>query len=83
MKNYNNAFGILNKINLGWNLGNYLDATDREYKIGYSSNKTVEEVVKLWNNPIFNLQCIDRLKDLGINCIRIPVTWCNFIINEI
>lgn len=79
MKKHNKAFEILNRINMGWNLGNYLDTTDREYKIGMSSNKTVEEVVKLWKNPIFNLQCVDSLKELGINCIRLPVTWCNFI----
>ena len=62
--------------------GNYLDATDREFKIGENSNKSVEDIVSLWNNPIFDYKCLDRLKDFGINCIRIPVTWCNFIVCE-
>ena len=82
MKNFQKAHSVLSKINLGWNLGNYLDATDRKYKIGDNSNKSVAEVVNLWHNPTFNLSCIDTFISLGVNCIRIPVTWCNFIINE-
>ena len=60
-------------------MGNYLDAHDGQYIIGSSSNKTIEEVVNLWGNSIFNLKCFDELKRCGFNCVRLPVTWCNFI----
>lgn len=80
MKYYSKAHAILNKINLGWNLGNYLDAHDKKYVIGTNKNKSIKEVVNLWNNQIFNLKCFDTLKKHGINCVRIPVTWYNFIL---
>lgn len=79
MKDYSKANNILNKINLGWNLGNYLDAHDKQYIIGTSNNKSVDEITALWGNETFNLKCFDELKKYGINCVRIPVTWCNFI----
>ena len=62
MKDYSKAHAILNKISLGWNLGNYLDAHDKKYVIGTNKNKSIKEVVNLWNNPIFNLKCFDTLK---------------------
>ena len=80
MKDYKKPHEILNKITLGWNLGNHLDAHDKKYIIGTNNNKSVEKIVNLWHNPIFNLQCFDELKRHGINCVRIPVTWSNFII---
>ncbi len=70
---------ILNKIILGWNLGNYLDCNKKDIKIRMSGNRNVCDVVNLWHNPIFNLKCFDELKSNGINCVRIPVTWCNFV----
>ena len=79
MRKQSKAFNILNSINAGWNLGNYLDATDRKYIIGDSSQKSLSEVVELWHNPNFNLKCVDTLISYGFNCVRIPVTWCNFI----
>lgn len=70
---------ILNKINYGWNLGNYFDCYKDEIKIKMSCNKTVEQVINLWHNPVFNLNCLQGLKNIGVNCLRIPVTWCNFV----
>lgn len=80
MNRYNKAKYMLEKINMGWNLGNFLDAHDHLFSLQSDFKcKTVEEVVKLWKNPIFNLECLSSLKKVGINCIRIPITWCNFI----
>ena len=79
MKTYEETYKILNKINIGWNLGNYLDSHNKQYFIGENDCKTIEYVVNLWHNPIFNLKCFEELKIYGINCVRIPVTWCNFI----
>lgn len=79
MKNEKQVNLILNKINLGWNLGNFLDAHDRKFHWQNSQSKTLDYVVNLWKNPIFNLGCFDALKKVNINCVRIPITWSNFI----
>jgi len=76
---YTKAFEVLNKIYMGWNVGNYLDAHDKTYQLGTYNPKSVKQVVNLWHNPVFNLRCIDNLKSIGINCLRLPVTFCNFI----
>ena len=70
---------ILNKINYGWNLGNYFDCHKYGIKTKMSGNKAVDEIVGLWHNPEFNLKCLDNLKSVGVNCLRVPVTWCNFV----
>ena len=70
---------ILDKITLGWNLGNFLDAHSKDFCWQNSKSKSVNDIVNLWKNPTFNLACLDSLKNVGINCIRIPITWCNFI----
>lgn len=70
---------ILNKINFGWNLGNYFDCHSGGISTKMSGNKTVDQVVGLWHNPKFNLKCLDNLNNVGVNCLRIPVTWCNFV----
>lgn len=70
---------ILNKIKFGWNLGNYFDSHDKKFRWETSKSKTVEYVVNLWHNPVFNFECFDALKNCNINCVRIPITWCNFI----
>lgn len=69
---------IVEKIQLGWNLGNYFDCTTREYTQEQTKALTCKEVTSLWGNPNFKLECIDQLLRMGVNCLRIPVTWCNF-----
>lgn len=79
MESYKDAKNLLSKIKIGWNLGNYLDCNNKDIKIRMSKSKSVEEVVSLWHNPIFNLKCFDSLLKYGINSVRLPVSWCNFI----
>lgn len=78
----NKGFEILNNIKLGWNIGNFLDAHDKKYCFKQYNPKKVEEVTKLWHNPILNLNCLNVLKEKGFNCVRIPITWCNFLCEE-
>ncbi len=73
------AKDVVNKIKFGWNLGNYLDCTDKMYVLGTSSKYSIEDIKCMWHNPMFNLKCIDTLNDIGVNCLRVPVTWCNFV----
>src|SRR5262245_4806341 len=48
------------QINLGWNLGNTLEAVCGE---------------TAWGNPMVNQQLINGVKAAGFNAIRIPVSW--------
>ncbi|MGN0688770.1 MAG: glycoside hydrolase family 5 protein [Oscillospiraceae bacterium] len=59
-----NAVEFTAKINVGWNLGNTLDATGT----GLSSETA-------WGNPETTADMIQAVKDAGFNAIRLPVTW--------
>ncbi|MDT0685412.1 cellulase family glycosylhydrolase [Autumnicola psychrophila] len=64
---------LANEIEIGWNLGNSLDAIGGE---------------TAWGNPVVNEQLIQSVKEAGFNAIRIPVAWSkfsdeeNFVITE-
>lgn len=56
---------LVSKINVGWNLGNSLDALGGS---GVSSETA-------WGNPKTTKAMIDDIKDMGFNAVRIPVSW--------
>ena len=56
---------ILEDMGLGWNLGNSLDAT------GGSGLDTETS----WSNPKTPQVLIDKVKSLGFNTVRVPVSW--------
>ena len=56
---------ILEDMGLGWNLGNSLDAT------GGSGHDTETS----WSNPKTTQALIDKVKSLGFNTVRVPVSW--------
>ncbi len=56
---------ILEDMGLGWNLGNSLDAT------GGSGLDTETS----WGNPKTTQALIDKVKSLGFNTVRVPVSW--------
>ena len=56
---------ILEDMGLGWNLGNSLDAT------GGSGLDTETS----WSNPNTTQALIDKVKSLGFNTVRVPVSW--------
>ena len=64
---------LANEMEIGWNLGNSLDAVGGE---------------TAWGNPRVNEQLIAAVKEAGFNAVRIPVAWSkfsdeeNFIIQE-
>jgi len=51
---------VASQINLGWNLGNTLEAICSE---------------TAWGNPVTNQQLINNVKAAGFNAIRIPISW--------
>ena len=64
------VFEILSNINIGWNLGNTLDATGG----GNSVNAETS-----WGNPKTTQEIVDTVNDRGFNAIRIPVTFANHL----
>lgn len=62
---FQSASEIVKNINVGWNLGNSLDA----HKTGNDDSETG------WGNPRTTKEIIDAVKNAGFNTIRIPVTW--------
>ena len=76
---YSQPQKLIDYISYGWNLGNYLDAHDKKFVLSDCYAKPLEYATALWGNPVFRLETIDLLKAHNCNCIRIPVTWCNFV----
>ena len=56
---------ILEDMGLGWNLGNSLDATRGS---GLDTETS-------WSNPKTTQALIDKVKSLGFNTVRVPVSW--------
>lgn len=63
-----NSWEITSKMTIGWNLGNSLDATY------WTDNPTPVQSVTAWGNPEPTQQLFDKVKSLGFNTVRIPVT---------
>ncbi|MFI1772377.1 cellulase family glycosylhydrolase [Thalassobellus citreus] len=61
------AAEIAAKINLGWNLGNTLEASGGE---------------TAWGNPKATKALIDAVKANGFNAVRIPCSWNQYLANE-
>lgn len=69
---------LVKEMKIGWNLGNTLDvcAADRDgdgIVNEVPENGKVDET--LWGNPPAAKELFEKLKNEGINAVRIPVTW--------
>lgn len=64
----NEAFNFVSDMQIGWNLGNALDAHDN----GVSSETA-------WGNPIITPNLLTKIKEAGFEVVRIPVTWLGHI----
>lgn len=73
----NKAQQIVYNMQFGWNLGNTLDALPRDNK--QNAGLSTETA---WNMPYTTQEMIKGLKNLGINTIRIPISWHNHILDE-
>ncbi len=58
---------------IGWNLGNSLDATGDW--IPQSAGGAVEKYETAWNNPVTPSTLMPKLKKLGFQAVRVPITW--------
>ena len=68
------AFEITEEMQIGWNLGNTLDAymSDANQQPLESYGLDAETC---WGNPRTTQAMIDAVKAKGFNTIRVPVTW--------
>ena len=69
---------IADEIGMGWNLGNTLDAHDRQLK-GYDQGLSSESS---WGNPLTTEAMIKGLAERGFKTLRVPVTWHNHLIDD-
>ncbi|MBP0976227.1 MAG: glycoside hydrolase family 5 protein [Oscillospiraceae bacterium] len=68
---------FVQKLKLGWNLGNTFDATDESI--------TPERELSLessWCGQITKLENIEAIKGAGFQTVRIPVSWHNHVDSE-
>lgn len=65
------AFEITENMQIGWNLGNTLDAHG-----GTASGLSTETC---WGNPKTTKAMIDAVKAKGFNTVRVPTTWYNHL----
>jgi endoglucanase len=61
-----NAVQLAAQINLGWNIGNTLEAIGGE---------------TAWGNPMVTKALIDKVKASGFNAVRIPCAWNQYMAN--
>lgn len=59
---------IVDAMGIGWNMGNTFDAT------GYNAPDIYSHETS-WGNPVVDQALIQRVKDGGFTCIRIPISW--------
>ena len=64
---------LMAELDLGWNLGNTLDAT--------GGNGTLEAETS-WGNPKTTKAMIDAVKAQGFNTMRLPVSWGSHMTNS-
>ena len=64
------VFALLAGMNVGWNLGNTLDAH------GAGNSLSAETY---WGNPKTTKEMIDAVAAQGFNTIRVPVTWAEHV----
>lgn len=70
---YKSAQELVDKMTIGWNLGNTLDCAN----CTWLSNKLDCETA--WGNPKTTKAMIDAVKKAGFNTVRIPVSWGDHI----
>ena len=67
------------KLKIGYNIGNQFDGCIRGENYTKPAETTVEYWETLWTNPVVNENYIKYLKSVGIQLVRLPVSWYNHI----
>ncbi len=61
---------LIEEMGVGWNLGNTLDCED-----AWKSRDDVTGFETAWGHPVTTKAMIDKIRELGFDTIRIPVSW--------
>lgn len=69
------AAEIVSRMHIGWNMGNTFDAT------GYNAPDIYSHETS-WGNPVVDQALIQRVRDAGFNCIRIPISWFQHVSDD-
>ena len=67
------ADSAVQNMRIGWNLGNSLDATG-SWIMQYTEGN-VESFETAWGNPVTPPTLMQKLKSLGFDSVRVPITW--------
>lgn len=74
---------LVEDMTFGWNLGNTLDVCQADRDGDGKINEHVEAGEKvdetLWGNPKATKELFTSLKKNGVNAVRIPVTWRDYM----
>lgn len=60
-------------MKIGWNLGNSFDATG-DWIVQYTAGEN-KDFETAWGNPVTPDTLMHKVKELGFNTVRIPITW--------
>lgn len=72
-KNISNL-DLMKLMGYGWNLGNQMEQSNYSGKM-----TTIEQCETSAGNPEATQKTFDGLKSYGVNTVRIPVAWSNFM----
>ena len=70
VKEFESSFDAVANMKIGWNLGNYFDATGRWMK-----GQGINTFLTGWGNSVVDESLFKKLKNLGFGAVRVPVTW--------
>lgn len=65
---------LMSAMGLGWNLGNQMEQSNC-----MGTWKTIKECETSAGNPVATQKTFDGLKSYGVNTVRVPVAWSNFV----
>ena len=71
--NFEKAAEAVDNMLIGWNLGNSFDATG-DWILGSTQGEN-SDFETAWGNPLTQKSLFTKLKNLGFNAVRIPITW--------
>lgn len=71
-----NAQDIVDTMTIGISVGNSLDAFSGNNGVLHNDGLSTETV---WGNPKVTQAYMDKIKEAGMDVIRIPVTWYNHV----
>lgn len=72
----NDAWKQLEKLGLGWNMGNHFDAF---YNGSWAGDKFLWPDETCWGNPECTRQTFSKVYAAGFKSVRIPITWLKTI----